>query len=383
MRAWLLALLRCPQCGGPPLVVAERHKVSVLDHEGAREDLLDRGVLACPSCSSRFPVLDEAPRLVPAECRTEEESRVLSAGAPRVAERGPAPQMSAAQAAALAEDCILEDYGRPTGGPGLRRARDDIAYQRSYARRRATQLRNALESVPRPIGVLYDIGGGSGGNARAATEVLRPRSSVVADLSPRWPGVFQTGDRSIAYVRARSDRLPFQSSSADLVLSSFLLEHVQAWRETVLEMTRVGRCTFVAFGPNRRYPFEFGHIDAPLAHCLPPRLGAASGWLWGRLRRRGRSYRQLRQILGGMNYVSSHEFYEFCDASQIRAGSLLEPIVRGWAGAGTAGVRGWLRGRPRLIKGLARSLESLGMEPNVYALLARSAPPPGRRRREK
>ena len=194
------------------------------------------------------------------------------------------------------------------------------------------------------------------------------------NLSSRWPPMFRTGDRSMAYVRARADRLPFRSLSADLILSSFLLEHVHAWRETVREMTRIGRRTFVAFGPNRHFPFEFGHIDAPLAHSVPLPLGASAAWAWGHLRGRGRSYRRLRQNLAEMNYLSSREFYEFCGHSGIKATRLFSGILESWAGRGRGGMRAWMGRRPALVSCLARVVERLGIEPNIYAIVEEESP---------
>jgi SAM-dependent methyltransferase len=191
-------------------------------------------------------------------------------------------------------------------------------------------------------------------------------------MDEQWPPLFRTGDRSTVYVRGDATRLPLKSGSASLAMSSFLLEHVGAWQEVVSEIARVSRVAFVAFGPNRAFPYEFGHIDAPLAHTLPAPLGAFAAMTWDQVSGNRRSYGRLREIIREMHWPSSRGYYHYCRERRLPCQDLFPEMMAAWAAAGGSRLRGWLAGRPALVRGVARAFSAVRLEPNIYSLIRQS-----------
>jgi hypothetical protein len=217
---------------------------------------------------------------------------------------------------------------------------------------------------------MLDVGGGTGGNLYAAEAVFELRYGVVADLSSDWPPLFQVGDRRIAYVRADATDLPFATARFDLVVSSFLIEHLRLWEAVIAEMARIGRRIFVAFGPNRVFPFEFGHLDAPLAHCLPQKLGMMVAYLWGRMTGNPRSLDAIKNILSEMNYMSSRRFFSYCREMKLCCRNIFPEIAEGRARIAHGRFMIWLGRYPSLTHLLATVASGMGIEPNIYALIA-------------
>jgi len=72
----------------------------------------------------------------------------------------------------------------------------------------------------------------------------------------------------------------------------------------------------VAFGPNRWFHFEIGHIDAPLAGTLPKPLAAIVAYLSLGATGEPRSIKSIREIMNETTYISSRQFRREC----VRAG---------------------------------------------------------------
>jgi uncharacterized protein YbaR (Trm112 family) len=386
MKSWLLETLRCPAC-------AEAHRPGELGVAGieSREpgaglapgQTLVEGVLACSTCQARYPVLDEAPRMLPIPDLTAAELAVMERGVPRLSAAAEGGGMDPQERENRIREVILRDYGYPTSGNSWKRAMEDFAYQQSYPRSRVYQMKLLRRLIGTAPEVLLDIGGGSGGNLEAARQAFPLRHGIVADLRTDWPPLYQTGDRSIAYVRADARRLPFRSSAFELVISSFLIEHVHEWQRVVREATRLGTFAFIGFGPNRSFPVELGHFDVPLVHCLPPSAGSLAALGWGTLTGNRRSWRNIRRTLTEMNYISSSEYYVFCRSQGLRCKNIFVEMFEAWALEGKQGMRGLLGRNPGLTRKLSRFLVSLGAEPNIYSLIhsgpaEESAPAPSR-----
>lgn len=378
MRPWLLPFLRCPACCEGDLHVERRDEVHDLPEEPDGGGILVSGVLRCVRCAARFPVLEESPRLLdPALLNVAERAVLDRPDSARAPARAPAIRLSHDQVLERVRERIMEDYHHPVAGPALRRAQADVAYQMRYEASREYQMAFLATLLPHPPELIVDVGGGRGGNLRAARKAMRSTRGIVLDMDEKWPGVFRTEDRSTVYIRADATRLPLKSGVAALAISSFLLEHVAGWRDVVLEIGRVSRMAFVAFGPNVAFPWEFGHIDAPFAHTLPPALGAFSAFLWDRVSGNRRTYARLREIISTMHWPSSRAYYRFCRERGLSVDDLFPAMMAAWAGAGGTGVRAFLGRYPDAARSLARTFSALHVEPNVYSILrARSLPEP-------
>lgn len=127
-------------------------------------------------------------------------------------------------------------------------------------------------------------------------EHLLPLGGEVTGLEFDQERARQAAKRSPRIVNAAGERLPFQGSTFDLILSHEVLEHLQDDRLAMAEMVRVlkpgGRA--VIFAPNRGYPFEthgiywrgkyrFGnklfinYLPRPLRDRLAPHVRAYAG----------------------------------------------------------------------------------------------------------
>jgi uncharacterized protein YbaR (Trm112 family) len=372
MQSWLLDFLRCPACRDGRVDLERRDVVDTLAIEGAPAgDVLVEGVLRCASCGGRFPVLDESPRMLPVDGLDPDERAVLAA--PRHAATTPRPalQLSADEVQRRVRERILADYHNPTSGPPLRRAQADLDYQLRYEDSRVYQMQFLARRLGATQSLVVDVGGGRGGNLNAARREFRFEHGIVIDRDRHWPALYRTGDRTLAYVRADATRLPLRNDCASMAISSFLLEHVQEWQSVVREIERITRVAFVAFGPNPAFPYEFGHVDAPLAHTLPAPIGAFAALLWDQVSGNRRTYRRLREIIDDMHWVSSRRYYAFCREQGLDCENLFVPLITAWCTRGGTGWRARLARRPAMIGALARTLSLLRMEPNVYSLLRR------------
>jgi hypothetical protein len=176
-------------------------------------------------------------------------------------------------------------------------------------------------------------------------------------------------------VRADAQNLPFPDRAFDLVVSAFLLEHVPNWRRAASEMMRVGAACFIAFGPNRWFPYEVGHIDAPLAGTLPKPLAkyVAFAWLW--LTHQGRSLKRIEESLAEVTFISSLSFRRHC-RRQSRSPvnllpSLVEAVVRDRQAPPTA-MRRIVQRLGAVAPLCAQALAGAGLEPQMYYFI----PPP-------
>ncbi|HEU5182519.1 MAG TPA: class I SAM-dependent methyltransferase [Candidatus Polarisedimenticolia bacterium] len=371
MKAWLLETMRCPAC----IEAGRPGDLGIFGGAGSPEGnlepgrILAEGVLECATCEARYPVLDEAPRMLPISDLTAAEKAVLDDLAPRITEPDESRGMDSQERENRIREIILRDYGYPTSGGSLKRAMDDFAYQQAYPRGRVYQMKLLRKLIGRAPEILLDIGGGSGGNLEAARQAFPLRHGIVADLRTDWPPLYQTGDRSIAYVRADARRLPFRSAAFELVISSFLIEHVREWQRVVREATRLGTYAFIGFGPNRTFPVELGHFDVPLVHCLPPSAGSLAALGWGAVTGNRRSLRNIRRTLSEMNYITSSEYYLFCRSQGIRCTNIFVDMFEAWAEEGRKGLRGLLGRNRTMTRGLSRLMVYMGAEPNIYSLI--------------
>lgn len=372
MRESLSPIFACPECNEP---IDVQNRASVFQLTG--EQHLVEGTVACRS-GHRFPVLDEVPRLVPRSMLNEEELGVFS----RCSE-GPAPKqvepriVEGREFEDLLRSEVEAEYGLSDRSDSAHKARAASALSYKIDEFRGLNKAKYLAPVRRLVesaDSILEVGSGLPGLIRCFSGAYTPETSVVADLAIQYADAFKTPNRSALLVRADVQRLPFSDARFDLILSAFMLEHVPDWRTAVLEMKRVGTTTFVAFGPNRWFPFEIGHLNAPLAGSLPKNLAAYVTFLWLRATRNPRTLTSIRKSLGNVNHVSSSAFQSFCRVHFDRVTNLFPQIVASIASDRTSSVslsRRLIRSFPGSAQRLAEFLTLLRMEPQMYFLLGR------------
>lgn len=381
MRADLVELLCCPETREP---LELRHAGAVFELDGRRH--VAEGVLGLRGGGDRlFPILDEIPRLLPRARLLPEEQAALDifaekgvqSGAPqRVEPRVVSPAEVEAEIRRRMERVYRLDGEAAEPNPAARaRCEGEIRYMTAeYGGRNKRKYVDLLAPRLAAAESLLEVGGNFPGLTRNLAEHFRPSRAVVANLQILFPLAFKTAERSIDAVRADVQMLPFRDASFALVASAFMLEHVPDWRAGLASMARVGERVFVAFGPNKLFPFEVGHLDAPLAGTLPRPLAAYAAWAWKAATGDYRTLRRVREIQSEVFHVASPTFRRESRRLGLRATNLfpalVETILRD-PNAPRTRARRALQLAPRLARWTARGLTAVGMEPQIYCLLER------------
>jgi len=160
----------------------------------------------------------------------------------------------------------------------------DLERQNAYRRRYAREHPGWQDSGPiyeatvrrhlRPDTRLLDLGCGRGG----LVELLHDRVALAVGADPDLPSLREHRVPSLPRVVARAEALPFASESFDLVIASWVLEHLTAPEQALDEIARL-------LVPGGRFVFL-----TPNAHSLPALLNRLLGrvarlqrWLVARL----------------------------------------------------------------------------------------------------
>ena len=371
MREDLVPLLQCPETGAPlELVQVGRF----FELEGRR--YLVEAILA--GGGHHFPVLDEIPRLLPRPRLLPEElellERLAGSTAPplRVEPEIVEPAGIEAEIRRRMEKIYHLDTTSDAGA--RQRCEGEIRYMTAEMRGRNKKKYVRLVA-PRVAEArsLLEVGGNFPGLTRNLAEHYHPQRAVVANLQILFPMAFKTPGREIDAVRADVQMLPFKDASFELLATAFTLEHVPDWRAGLKNMVRVSEKAFIAFGPNSRFPFEVGHLDAPLAGTLPKPLAAYAAWLFKALTGKRRSLKRLREILSEVFHVASPTFAKECKRLGRHPANLFPDLVEGILqdpDAPATGPRKALKRHPGLARAAAKTLTALGMEPQMYYLLS-------------
>jgi SAM-dependent methyltransferase/uncharacterized protein YbaR (Trm112 family) len=366
MKIETLELLQCPGCTGQ-LEVAQR-----LEHSAA--GAIKRGVLGCASCAARYPILDWIPRILPPSQLTPPEVETVSAAAARspadpqvVKEERLSPEEFRSVVEARVRAREPQDFSSDKMRDRFER---DVAYLVEHTEEKGKFVRTAATYLGRHPRRIVEIGGGQGGTLSAFREHYRPGTALAVDLDPTWVELARLRDPDTEIVRGDATRLPLRDGCMDFLCSVAMLEHVPDWRSAVSEMLRVSGEGLLSYNPNAGFPYDAGHLDAPLVTWLPKNLAAEVAYASHRLRGTGRSRESIRAELAVTYYrhrltvareLRSHHvqvinaFGEFLrqtiqDDYHLRAGRALR----------------LLRRYPWIREAIAFALVSTGTEPNVY-----------------
>ncbi|MEM8997370.1 MAG: methyltransferase domain-containing protein [Acidobacteriota bacterium] len=384
MREDLIDILCCPE-SREPLRLAAVDSFFRLDADGPR--FVVRGILSTAS-GVRYPVLDEIARLVPGALFSDAEKAALDAASgdapadPWAAAREVEPEVVTGEdLEAEIRRRMLAQYalaGDPSGDSetearARRRCEGEIRYMTAEARgsnkRKYVGLLRPHIDPGGPAESILETGGNFPGLTRNLSTVYRPARAVVANIQILFPKAFLTPRREIQAVRADVQALPFIDRGFDLVVTAFMLEHVPDWRRGLRSLMRVGERVFVAFGPNKWFPFEVGHLDAPLAGTLPKPIAARVTWLWLFLIGKPRPLRRLQEILQEVFHVGSGAFARQVIRFGGRPHNLFPELIQGIvadADAPSTGPRRLLKTYPTVASAAAKALTALGLEPQMY-----------------
>ena len=197
----------------------------------------------------------------------------------------------------------------------------------------------------------------------------------MVDLDVSGRNAYKTPRREICPIRADACNLPLSDDSFDLLISAFCLEHIPDWKTAVREMTRVGKECFLAFGPNRWFPYEIGHLDAPLAGTLPKGIAKYVAYAWLNLIGDRRTLKRIDEILSDVTYISSRAFVRACRTLEQRPLNLFPGLIKELLSNSSvpskARAKIILRKWPRASLFFADLLTRLGLEPQMYYHISR------------
>jgi len=362
-----LGLMRCPMCRGI-LEVAHRRAVSPTGR-------LRDGLLGCRTCARRYPVMHWIPRMLPRERLTEAERLAadvlaLNPDLESVADAGLPPEERRREI-----ERRLRSKHLPAGllDRLLAPAADGEVVDLGLAKDGNELLRALLGRMTRGPESILEVGGGANGILPAFSRHLRPRHAFLVDLDPDWAEVAQIRDPEAAVIRADALHLPFPDGALDLLLTADMLERLPKWKGALREFVRVSHEGLVTYGPNRRFPVDFTHLDAPLVTWLPAGPAVGLAWLHHRLRHTGRTLASLREELKGLSYIPRTRA-----AGELgRLGCMVTNVFRDYSAhtlRRTGGSRGTglLRRLPWLHGFGTRLLVLLAAEPRVYLYYRRA-----------
>ena len=375
MREDLVKVLKCPETGADLSLV---HVGQWFELDGIRH-VVD-GVLAS-SEGPDYPILDEIPQLVPRRWIKDDESAYLDA-------KRDGWELSWDAAHKVSPEIFSDEdleaeirrrmegqYRLTDDSPELtrRRCEGEVRYMLSEARgTNKAKYVKVLAPHVNSARTILETGGNFPGLTRSLATRYEPSLAVVANIQILFPKAFKTARRNIQPVRADVQALPFKSKSFELVASGFMLEHVPDWKAGLRCMMDAGEQVFLAFGPNKWFPFEVGHINAPLAGTLPKPLAAYVAWVWLAALGRRRPMHRIRDILGEVFHVGSGAFRREVVRLGGKPRNLFPEIIRiiiHDRNAPPTGPRKLLKRFPKLSDFAARSLTALGMEPQIYYLI--------------
>ncbi len=369
MRGWLADFVVCPVCRGRLALRPAR----LLAYRGTDDRRIHEGILRCAACGQDYPIIGSIPRLVPPEQLTYEER----AAAKSLARHEGPPQEevvsppTAEEIRERLEQMVRSDRkASAEDTPYLRKWLErHLTYLVHYAGERTKHVQTVWPYLERPIGSIVEVGGGAGGYlGNFMRETGAPRGVAVEILESSCKMALLREPHT-EVVRGDAHSLPFTDEVFDLVISAMVLEHLSDWRRGVLEMTRVARQGYIAYSPNGAFPYDHGHVDAPVHAWIPRSVAVAIAYAFNRLRRTGRTREKIQQTLDALNLVPRRRLTRFLRRHGVSSRALFERLMQFSIleehPHTAAGMKRLLRAHPRAASYLARALVLAGAEPLV------------------
>jgi uncharacterized protein YbaR (Trm112 family) len=366
-----LDLLRCPACGGD-LLVAHRRALSP-------DNRLRDGLLACSACPELYPVLAWVPRLVADTVMTESERQAVTRmkanldHPPRLVSE---ERLTGEQFRAAAESRLRSTRMGQNLPPKLHsRAESNLEYLLTRTEEKAKFVRTAAAYLSKTPRTILEVGGGQGGALTAFRKEFLPETAILLDLDPEWVELAQLRDPETELIRGDATRIPLREGRIDFLFSSAMLEHIRDWPHALREMVRISPQGLVCYNPNAGFPYDAGHLDAPLVTWLPKGPAARVAFLSHRLRRTGRTLESIRSELEVTHYILRSQVereLRLLGAEVTNAfGEFLKQTVGDPYHLRGGRVLTLLKNRPWLRHVIVQALIRTGTEPNAYLFYRR------------
>jgi ubiquinone/menaquinone biosynthesis C-methylase UbiE/uncharacterized protein YbaR (Trm112 family) len=325
MQTTLLNMLQCPVCKkGNVRLMAASKKQMIPVNDVPREFIMD-GLLGCTQCPALFPVINHVATLLPEDMMTETEKTALRMAGPNrrteTVEYGslPVEERHARMRAFLHQYPFYREETYPDE-KSKAWIRNSVAYEVEQAILKDKYVRSASRMIRKPPKTMLDIGGGQGGTLFCFKQHFKPDCAVLLDLDDRFTPIAQLRDETINVIRADATHMPFKNKAFDLTISNGCLEHVKQWPGMLGEIRRTGFETYLSYIPNGAFPWEIGHLSAPLVTWLPKTMARRVCFFWHKLlNNRQYTYELIDHLLDITNFVPSRRFAAECKRRGIRA----------------------------------------------------------------
>jgi uncharacterized protein YbaR (Trm112 family)/ubiquinone/menaquinone biosynthesis C-methylase UbiE len=366
MKRNVLNTICCPHC---------RADLKVLSVVKRTEEHIIDGVLECERCGARFPILGKIPRLVKMDLLAESERQALHVFCdqkhPHVEIISEAYISTSERYARIEKmvrskirtDLLLSDRLQE-------RAEHDIQYKVYDTEKKEKFIRTLNPFLTVPPRRIVEIGGGQGGLIGTLREYYQPELAMLIDLDAAWTEVALLRDPNTEVVRADATQLPIKDGACDLMISTSTLEHISDWRSVIKEMVRISTRGFLSYGPNGFFPYDIGHLDAPLVTFLPKKYAALCAHLWHILMRTGRSLDSIKEELNSISYIPRPVVTRELSKNGAKVknvfGEFLYHSVNSDYHYYAEGLKVFLKRHQSVLKVLSKTMVCLAMEPMVY-----------------
>jgi len=382
MRQWLVDCVVCPVCRGP---LAARPTLWHV-RPGSDDRRIHEGVLTCASCEQAYPIIGSIPRLVPPTQFSDDER----AAAARLARHEGPPQeetiplLSEEETRQRLEHMERARQEEMFGDSRYHRAKLEyrVAWAVKYADKRAKHIRTVWPFLEQPITSIVEVGGGAGGYLSSFAAETGAQRNVLIEIQGTQCAMALLRDPDTEVMRADAHALPFRDGAFDLLISAMVLEHLSDWRRGALEMARVCRQGYITYSPNGAFPYDHGHVDAPVHAWMPRGVAVQVAYWFNRLRRTERTLDVIRSILADLNLVPRRKLARFLQRNGFATRTLFERLVHlsihEERPVKAVRAKRLLALCPRAASYVARALVLAGAEP-VVSLYIRPNGSPARR----
>jgi uncharacterized protein YbaR (Trm112 family) len=328
MRLSFIPMLQCPICRKGELESPHASVKIMIPDEGQAEEYIQDGILECRRCKAVFPVINRIATLLPESLMTETEKGFLanydrSRGTKTVkfVPLSPEARLERIKAFLLQHEFYREEsYPDEKSRAWIRNSVDYEVNQAVLKDKYIASLSHKLKKRPEAI---LDIGGGQGGTLVCFKRHFNPACAFLLDMDDRFTPIAQLRDETINIIRGDATNMPFKPKVFGLTISNGCLEHVRNWQAMLAEIRRTGVETYLSYIPNGSFPWEIGHLSAPLVPLLPKSLARriCRGW-HVLLNNKQYTYELIDHLLNITYFVPSRRFAKQCRRLKIDAANM-------------------------------------------------------------
>ena len=375
MQLELTKLLSCPECKGDIDMSKTIEKIKQNNFE-----FIKSGILTCRNCGARYPIIERIPRLLKGNYQTLREKEKLkeynnlNLTKPKSTY---SPAIDGNEKYEVIEKMVVQKLKpeRIKSKKLKKRLRHDIEYRVYYSAKKEKFVKTCIPYMTHKPEVVVDVGGGQGGTISCFRRHFNPKISILLDLDITWAKIALIRDPITNVIRGDAANMPLKDQSADLLITTATLEHIKDWKNVIKELARVSKNALVAYGPNKWFPYDLGHIDAPFVTFLPKGTALPIAYVFHEFRKTGRSYDSIKKELNSTYYISRHQVVKilekYGDVKNVFSEFIYHSIRSDYHYIGGE-FKNFLKLHPIISHFFSNLLTLLGIEPSVYLFFKRS-----------